>query len=586
MNPIEPATEPDIDELKERLHRLEQLYAVSTAVHSTLDPDQALHRIITEAVRLTRANSGSLALVNPTTERLEIESSFGLPESARTLRLRPGQGITGWVAGKGVAARVGDVTRDPRYVMLRPEARSELAVPLPVGEEPRGVLNVDSDRLDAFTESDQHVLEELAAQAIRVVQNTWRHEQLRLKARLFESLSTIAQALSSALSLEDALGTITREACALMQGRVSSVLLLDETGDWLELRASHGAGSAYISKPRLAVAESLVGSVVRRHRPLQEEDVQSSTRYQHGKVAQVEGLFGLLSVPLRFGGRTIGVLNVYTGAPHTFSNEEIRILSALGDLSAIAIEKARLYERIVDVEEQLRRNEKLSALGLLAAEVAHEIRNPLTVMKMMFHSLDLRFAEGDPRAMDARIMGEKMDLLNRIVEQVLDFARTAEPRVATVDVNRVLEELGLLTRHKLKQHGVELARRLDPTLPSIRADAAQLGQVFLNLTLNAVEAMPRGGRLQVTTRAARLSRRSISPTHVVIEFQDNGQGMTEDLQRQAFKSLLSTSKSHGTGLGLAIVGRIVESHRGRIRLASRPGKGTTIRIVLPIAPTA
>jgi signal transduction histidine kinase len=583
MSSPDAASESGVAALKERLHRLEQLYAVSTAVHSTLNPEEALQRIVTEAVRLTGASSGSIALVNPTTERLEIEASCGLPDSARALRLRPGQGITGWVAGKGLAARVGDVARDPRYVMVRREVRSELAVPLPPGEEPRGVLNVDSEQLNAFTEEDQHVLVELAAQAIRVVQNTWRHEQLRLKARLFESLAAIAQGLSSALSLEDALGIITREACALMHGRVSSVLLLDDSGDWLELRASHGAGAAYISKPSLAVAESLVGSVVRRHRPLQEEDVQSSTRYQHGDVARAEGLFGLLSVPLRFGGRTIGVLNVYTGAPHTFSNEEIRILSALGDLSAIAIEKARLYERIVDVEEQLRRNEKLSALGLLAAEVAHEIRNPLTVMKMMFHSLDLRFAEGDPRSMDARIMGEKMDLLNRIVEQVLDFARTAEPRVAPVEVNRLLDELGLLTRHKLKQQGVELVRRLDPALPSIHADAAQLGQVFLNLTLNAVEAMPRGGRLLISTRPARLSRSSLTATHVVIEFRDDGQGMTEDKQRQAFKSLLSTSKAHGTGLGLAIVGRIVESHRGRIRLSSRVGKGTTIRIVLPIA---
>src|SRR5207237_10842172 len=115
------------------------------------------------------------------------------------------------------------------------------------------------------------------------------------------------------------------------------------------------------------------------------------------------------------------------GKPHLFSNEEIRILSALADLSAIAIEKARLYERIVDVEEQMRQNERLSALGLLAVEVAHEIRNPLTVMKMLYHSLDLKFPKGDPRAKDAELMGAQMELLNRIVEQILDFARTPDP---------------------------------------------------------------------------------------------------------------------------------------------------------------
>ncbi len=118
-------------------------------------------------------------------------------------------------------------------------------------------------------------------------------------------------------------------------------------------------------------------------------------------------------------------MSVYTAQPHVFSNDEVRILSAFAELSAIAIEKARLYERVVDVEEQLRQNEKLSALGLLAAEVAHEIRNPLTVMKMLYHSLDLRFPAGDPRAKDAAIMGEKIEHLNNIVERILDFARTA-----------------------------------------------------------------------------------------------------------------------------------------------------------------
>src|SRR5204862_1178247 len=136
---------------------------------------------------------------------------------------------------------------------------------------------------------------------------------------------------------------------------------------------------------------------------------------------------------------TIGTLNVYTGQPYSFSNEEVRILSALAELSAIAIEKARLYERVVDVEEQLRQNEKLSVVGLLAAEVAHEIRNPLTVMKMLYHSLDLKFPAEDLRSKDVEIIGQKMDHLNRIVEHVLDLARSDEPQLAPVNLNQLLD---------------------------------------------------------------------------------------------------------------------------------------------------
>jgi len=130
---------------------------------------------------------------------------------------------------------------------------------------------------------------------------------------------------------------------------------------------------------------------------------------------------------------------------------------------------------------------------LLAAEIAHEIRNPLTVMKMLHHSLDLNFPDDDPRRTDVRIMGEKMDHLNRIVDQVLDFARRTEPAHQLVNVNQLLDDLTLLTRHKLKAQSVELIRRLAPELPAIHGDLTQLEQAFLNLTLNAVEAMPTGG---------------------------------------------------------------------------------------------
>ena len=490
--------------------------------------------------------------------------------------------------------------------MLRPEVRSELAVPLEVAGEVRGVLNVDSERADAFDAADQEVLAALAEQAARAIHHTWLYEQLRLKARLFESLASVSQMINSTLNLDDALNVITREVCVLMRTKMCSLMLLDPSREWLDLRASFGASEAYLRKPRLSVEESLLGVVVRRKKPLQVPNVQTSTRYQSVEVAQREGLVALLSVPLLFAGQAIGALSVYTGQPYSFSNEEIRILSALAELSAIAIEKARLYERVVDVEEQLRQNEKLSALGLLAAEVAHEIRNPLTVMKMLYHSLDLAFPAGDPRAKDARIIGQKMEHLNRIVEQILDFARTTEPQLTTVNLNELIDELGLLVRHKLKQQRIQLVQNLQPDLPPVLGDARQLEQVFLNLILNAAEAMPGGGTLTLTSRALRLPLRPTPPrpdteapaapvgarppaarrgkrdTHVVVDFQDTGPGMTPERRRRAFTSFLSTSKAQGTGLGLAIVGRIVETHRGLVKIKSRPGHGTTVSVVLPL----
>jgi signal transduction histidine kinase len=571
----------ELNELKARYARLALLHQVANVIHSTLDPQEALQLILDQAALLTRASSGSVVLINPTSGFLEIHAALGLPAQAMQLKLRVGEGLTGWVALRGEPVRSGDVASDPRYIQLLPNVRSELAVPLVVNGTIRGVLNVDSDRPDAFTADDQDLLESLSLSAAKVIHNTWLYEQVRLKARLLETLARVGQTINSALDLDDALRVITREACLMMQARMCSLLLLDESGDWLELKASYGAGENYLQRPRLSAAESLVGIVVRRRKAMQVQNVQTSSRYQSTEIARREGLVALLSVPLLFAGEAIGVLNIYTGLPYQFSDEEIRILSALAELSALAIEKARLYERVVDVEEQLRQNEKLSALGLLAAEVAHEIRNPLTVMKMLYHSLDLRFPRSDPRAKDAKIIGRKIEHLNKIVDQILAFARTTEPTFAPVSLNEVIDELGLLVRHKLRNQGIQFVRRLEPNLSPVKADATQLEQAFLNLILNASEAMPSGGTLTVTSRKA-TAKESPKGPHIAVEFKDTGEGMTETQRRRAFSSVLATTKAKGTGLGLAIVARIIETHHGAIKIKSRPGAGTTITVLLPV----
>lgn len=569
----------DDPRIRTRIERLEALNAAALAVHASLEPREALQRLVSEAVRLTGATSGSLVLRNPNSNLLEIEAATGLPRQAAVLRLPLGKGVTGWVVLHGRPARVGDVRMDPRYVMVRPEVRAELAVPLWLDDEVRGSLNVDSEQVDAFSEEDEQLLRELAQHAVIVIRNTWLFEQSRRRTTLATALANIARLTNNAVSLSDVLAWVTREAVALMNAKLSSVLMVPpDDPEMLEVQASHGAGPDYLGRGRLGIEESLVGVVVRRRKPLQVEDVRSSRLYQSTEVARREGLVALLSVPLVLGDVSQGVLNVYLGEPHTFSNEEIQTLSAFAELSAVAIERARLGEQMASTEERLRQNDKLCALGLLAAEVAHEIRNPLTVMKMLYHSLDLRFPEGDPRNEDARLMGQKMDHLNRIVEQVLDFARHAEPRFESVRLAAVLEDLQLLTRHKLRAQNVELVLQLAEDLPALRADPVQLEQCFLNLMLNAVEAMPQGGTLTVRGEVATLD--DVLPG-VRLAFIDTGVGLPAAATQRAAGLFLGSSKPKGTGLGLAVVTRVIESHRGRIRLHSAPGEGTTVEMLFP-----
>lgn len=564
---------PRADHLRERLRRLEVLSRVSNAIHTLRAPQRILRLVLREAVRITRATSGSLILINPSTGLLDIEAAVGLSKQAQQLKLRLGQGVTGWVAQRGQPLRVPDVNAEPRYVPARKSVRSELAVPLEIEGHVMGVLNVDSDRVNAFGTADEELLVALAQHSARVLHNVWLLEMLRLKTRQLETLVEVGQTIVSAPSLEETLQLITAQGAKLLRGKLCSLLLLDPEKQELSLKACYGAGMRYVAKPNQTLAESQVGVVVRRKRPLAVLNVQESDRYRHIEIAKAEGLVSLLSVPLLYRDQVIGVLNVYAGELHRFDNEEIRLLSALAHLSAIAIEKARLYEKIVDVEEQLRQNEKLSALGLLAAEIAHEIRNPLTVMKMLFHSLNLRFDPRDARAKDTAVIAEKMEHLDKIVERILRFARTSEPDFQPANLNVIIDDVLLLVRHKLAQQRIELRRKLAEPLPVISCDRTQIEQVLLNLILNAAQAMPAGGALTIGTSA--------DGQWVTCGVSDTGEGISPERQKQLFQPFL-TSKPSGTGIGLAIVCKIVDTHRGRIEVRSRRGKGTQFRIALPL----
>ncbi len=560
----------------QELRRYELLTRVSNVINSSLEPEKVLNLVLREAVDITQATTGSIALINPHTQLLEIEVAIGLDKQARELKLAIGRGVTGWVAKMGKPLLVPDVTADWRYISVRKDIRSELAVPLVVDGGLIGVLNVDSTRVAAFSAEDEELLVALGNQAAQVIHNSWLYEAVGLNVRKLESLFSVARSIISSLDLEEILRRVARDACALMQTKVCSLMLLGPDRTTLELRACHGAGSTYQDRPPLNVDESLIGNVVRRGKPLQVFNVQEHDAYQHIELARKEGLISLLSVPMVVADSIVGALNVYTAEPYRFSTRDIKILSTLANLSAVAIENARLHEKMVQLDEQLRRTERLGTLGLLAAEVAHEIRNPLTVMKMLFHSLELKFPETDPRARDAEIIAEKMDHLNKIVDQLLSYARSNDPTFELVDINDLLRDMLLLTRHKLSQQKVTLKTELAADLPKVRVDRGQIEQACLNLILNAAEAMPQGGSLTISS-----SHVAGPPAFIGLAFTDTGVGISKEKQESLFEPFLTT-KAQGTGLGLAIVHRIVvDAHSGKVEVRSTPKKGTTFRLLLP-----
>jgi signal transduction histidine kinase len=546
-------------------------------LRTLLHPQKALDRILAAAVRSTRANSGSFILVNPNSGLLDIEASHGLSERAKRVKLRPGQGITGWVATTGKPLRTGDVRHEKRYISINAKVRSEMAVPVEIRGQVVGLLNVDSIQVDAFSATDEDRLVDMASEAAQWLELAWEIDQLRLKGRQLTSLVDIAQMIISETNLDEILEQITLQTYRLMKTRICSVFLLNDDASELVLRACHGGTPLYRGKPNLSTEDSLLGSVIKRGKPVAVVDVVKEKGYIQTDIARKEKLVSMLAVPLIFGEKSVGVLAVYTQQRHRFSNDEIKLLTTLGDLSAVAIEKGRLLARVVDMEEKLRASERLSALGLLAAEIAHEIRNPLTVMQMLFHAL-VESMRLDPTSQrDAELISEKMRQMNRILDQVLSFARSSEPIKEVVDARQVIDDVFLLTRHKLQQLGIDVRSQVADDLPPFRADRAQVEQVLLNLILNAADAMPTGGSLRLSAAREDLE----NEPHLAIGVRDNGQGMSPDQIANLFAPFL-TYKDSGTGIGLAIVKKIVENHRGKVQVESKVGQGTKFKLLFPI----
>src|SRR6201993_96343 len=228
------------------------------------------------------------------------------------------------------------------------------------------------------------------------------------------------------------------------------------------------------------------------------------------------------------------------------------------------------------MEEQMSQTEKLTSLGLLAAGVAHEVNTPLAVISNYIQMLAKQMPEGDPRQGIIEKIVKQTFRASEIVNNLLNFSRTSATELADLDVNRVVEETLSLVAHPLKTSQIQVVKQLGPTLPAVRGSANKLQQVFLNLFLNARDAMPSGGMLAVRTAAHNGG--------VEIEVADTGAGIPREHIHRIFDPFFTTkANGRGTGLGLSVSYGIIKEHAGKVDVRSTPGKGTSFRLEFPVA---
>jgi len=254
-------------------------------------------------------------------------------------------------------------------------------------------------------------------------------------------------------------------------------------------------------------------------------------------------------------------------------NELAEMRQRIAELEALGTQRKQAEEERERQQEALIRQEKLAVLGRLAGGVGHELRNPLGAISNAIYFLDMVLEEPEPEVKETlEILQKEVKTSERIISSLLDFARAKPPTWRKVNINDVVQEA--LSRTAVPEN-VEVVSQLDEALPIILADPDQLGQVFGNLILNAIQAMPEGGQLVVESKLP-------TPESVAVSFTDTGVGIPEENLGKLFEPLFTT-KAKGVGLGLSVAKTLVDGHWGTIEVESEVGKGTTFRVRLPIS---
>ena len=265
-------------------------------------------------------------------------------------------------------------------------------------------------------------------------------------------------------------------------------------------------------------------------------------------------------------GKTIGVFQLLNKSNGTFSKEDEEFIDALSIHASIAIENAQLAQQMVN-------NERLSAVGAMASTIIHDIKNPMGTLRVYAQVMKKKSADEETKKM-ADEMISQVDRFVKMTQEILDFTRgVSSMNIQECEFSEVMDAVLIFIGKDLTKRNVQLVQNTE-FKGMVKVDQDKLMRVFYNIAGNAADAMPNGGTITVNTNQKN--------NQIVIEFVDTGTGMPPEVKAKIFEPFMTFGKKHGTGLGMAIVKKIVDDHHGKIEIDSEIGKGTTIRIVLPM----
>jgi two-component system NtrC family sensor kinase len=414
-------------------------------------------------------------------------------------------------------------------------------------------------------------------------------EDLAQRARELAALDNASRALTSSLELKQVLATIIQEIQDLLKADRAAVLLRDATSDDLVFAAAAGENSEKLIGTRLPISHGIAGWVARERQSALVQEAYQDPRFWGSADARTGYLTrSIVAVPIKYRGAVWGVIEAINKRDGVFDERDRDMLESLAGSAAIALENARLYQaereqthRLKESQTRLIHAEKMSALGRLAASLTHEINNPLQALRSGLTLIQAEVTEGtDPAEVvrDLQLIDQEVKRISDLMLRLREFSRPVRLETHPIDLHALLETILNLTGKQMQRHQVRVKIERDPSLPVMMASPDQLTQVFMNLVLNAIDAMPDGGLLTISTV---VDRAHADFPVVCIAVTDTGVGIPPEVLPRVFEPFY-TSKKDGTGLGLAISFEIVKSLGGEITVASQPGAGATFTVVLPL----
>jgi signal transduction histidine kinase len=400
-----------------------------------------------------------------------------------------------------------------------------------------------------------------------------------------ETLLRSSRDMVSIVDLESLSNNLVRTVSRALGIGTASLYLVDEFKGNFNLKAKIGPEADQYLETTIARDDPLIRQLHKSQEGVVKEELEMAREdlTAQSTADRMGRLEAEISVPIVSKQKLIGILNLgHKESKEIYSSEDLELLSTLANQAAIAIENARLYENLKQSQDTLRRADRLSSLGLLTAGLAHEIRNPLVAIRTFTQLLPERYDDAEFREGFQGLALKEVDRICGLITDLLSFARPSKPNVAPEDMNDAVDAIVRILESQAKEKGVEMARDFGADLPKAWIDREQMKQVFMNLILNAIQAMREGGAIHISTRQYSKDEGELAGQFVQVEIRDTGVGIPEENIEHIFDPFF-TNKDEGSGLGLSVSHQIVQEHGGFVTVESKVGKGTAFFVHVPVA---